>query len=332
MSILSPAVPHTVRIDPNASTADLCRSAIQRLGWTETQEVVADIWVLEGTLSQVLSEAKDRPLGVAVIAIVSPEDGPSAFRLLGGQVDDVIIAPATVDEVEGRLRGRLQDPRAEIRSRTLRMLAHDINNPLTAIRLLAEMLVNEVPEGELKQDLADMLEASDLAASLVESFSALSRLDSPIPDPNVGLLDLNAVLLEASRRPSMKGRITYRPTESPVLVRGDLSALKQAVGDMVLTGRRLSDGKGPFSASVDVEGFTVVVRVCAPGGSIPAEAIPHVRRPFGAVIVRDDKVQVAATGLAHASRTARQHHGSFDIDPHNKMCSLILRLPLADAH
>src|SRR5690606_25946659 len=70
------------------------------------------------------------------------------------------------------------------RASCLRLLVHDLNNPLTAIRILAEMLGEEA-EGEARRDLQDVLEAADLATALVDGLSAVTHLEDGAGDEDL---------------------------------------------------------------------------------------------------------------------------------------------------
>lgn len=305
----------------------LVQGVLRELNWHETREELADLWVLDGPISDIIAQLEHRPEGVATLAIVDSQDRERAFELLGQSLDNVVIMPLHADELRGRLRALMRDPQAGIRSRTLRMFAHDLNNPLTAIRLLSEMLTTEIDDPEIQRDLTDILEASDLAAAHVESLSALGRIGSPNTASPDAEFDLHELLAASCTRPCMRNYVRFQPLDAPVVVRGQVSAIRQAVRDVVLTARRLAEGHDPILATLTVEGIHAVICLEIPRPGLPTEAEAQLRQPFGAVITRERRIQVAATGLAHASRAATQHGGELTFSQDEQKPRICLHLP-----
>ena len=134
---------------------------------------------------------------------------------------------------------RKTGPEIEGLPRLVRLLAHDVNNPLTAVRILAEMNA----EGELAADMHDILEAADLAAALLEAMDALMREDhrrtySFFP------MRLDEVLARVADRPAL-ARIVSTDVPSDLLATGDQSALERALSDVLFNARQLAGG-GPI--------------------------------------------------------------------------------------
>lgn len=317
----------TVRLLGPGRSTELVQGVLRELEWHETRDEVADLWVLDGPITDIIAQLEHRPEGVATLAIVDDQDRDRAFDLLGRALDGVVIMPLHADELRGRLRALMRDPQAGIRSRTLRIFAHDLNNPLTAIRLLSEMLTSEVEDPEIQRDLIDILEASDLAAAHVESLSALSRIESPdaeIPDAEC---DLHALLAASCARPCMRNYIRFQPLGEAVVVRGQVAAIRQAVRDVVLTARRLAEGHDPILATLTLEGPDAVICLEVPQPGLPGWAEAQLRQPFGAVLTRERRIQVAATGLAHASRAASRHGGELTFSKDEQNPKICLHLP-----
>ena len=117
--------------------------------------------------------------------------------------------------------GRSDD---ELRSDCLRLVAHDLNNPLTAIRILAEMLRDEIPDSEMRQDMIDILEAADLAGALMDSMASLVRLEGRDEDFTWFPIDLVEVLRRVVDRPALRRHVRLElPNE--LQLAGDRQAL-----------------------------------------------------------------------------------------------------------
>ena len=95
-------------------------------------------------------------------------------------------------ELEAQLR---QSQKLEAIGRLAGGIAHDFNNILTVIRNYGEMVREELPHGEVRSDMDEVIRASDRASGLTRQLLAFSR--HQIVTPRV--LDLNEVVKNAER-------------------------------------------------------------------------------------------------------------------------------------
>ena len=201
--------------------------------------------------------------------------------------------------------GRSED---ELRADCLRLLAHDLNNPLTAIRILAEMLRDEVTDTEMRQDVIDILEAADLAGALMDGLSSLVRLDGNDDEYTWFPIDLVEVLRLTVDRPALRRHVKLDvPRE--IQMGGDRAALQRAFTDILINARRLVDASVPILVTARENQSAVVVRVHHPGPGIPPAMRDRLFELFGAVELRQNRIPVAAAGLVSAQRVVCAHGG-----------------------
>lgn len=324
---MADVVIHT-EAQPSPQLVDALRQTGLDLVHARTGAEAAPVHVLDLRLADALKVAA-RTSG-SVVAVVDPADHATALQHLGGAFSDVVVRPSIAGELAARVRVAARSSRdGHARSRALRMVAHDVNNPLTAIRLLAEMLTSEVDGPEAQQDMQDILEASDLAAAYVESLSALARLEaiSPTPTPP-GPVDAAAVLAGVLRRPCLRAHVSGHPPDGALVVRADRAALQQAILDLLLTARRLAEGHDACRAGAITHQGSAVISVDAVGASMPEELVHHLFEPYGSAALREAKVQVAPAGLAHAHRFAQRSGGALHLSQGPSGIRLSLTLPL----
>ncbi|MFT7520322.1 MAG: signal transduction histidine kinase [Kiritimatiellia bacterium] len=297
---------------------------------TQTADCAQRVWVLDLPLDKSIELAQSRPPGTVALAIIEEGDRDAAFERLADLFDDVAVIPFSQIELNGRIAAAVRrvPQSASDRSHCTRLLAHDINNPLTAIRLLADMLVGDVQDPQMRRDMEDILEASDLAAAFVESVSTLAKIDLPPARSPLVSVDCCSMLHQAGTRPCMRGHIRLELPPNPVLVRAEEAALKSAVSDMILNARTLTEGRDVFWASVRVEGNQAIVRATSPSKKIPADMTDGLHRPYGVVPLRNARIHVAPTGLAHASSTATRFGGTLRIFSDERGTTFELRLPV----
>jgi K+-sensing histidine kinase KdpD len=192
----------------------------------------------------------------------------------------------------------------------LRMLAHDLGSPLTAIRVLAELLGEDASNDESRQDATDVVEAADLAAALVEGMSSLLKLGVH-EDLTWFPIDLVQVLRLTVDRPALARRVRLNmPRE--LSLNGDRRALQRALTDVLVSGLRLVPSEEMLSLTIEAteEGATITVVHCNIG--VGADELREVFDPAGAIALRRRRVPVAATGLAYAASVFKSHGGGME--------------------
>lgn len=277
-----------------------------------------------------------------VIVVAAPSDREAVVDSMDVVVDDVLFEPLIVAELKGRLGAHLrrhaqlydawrhirkQKELGDQRARALRLVAHDLNNPLTAIRILAEMVAGEVEGDELQRDLADILEGADLAAAIIESMGAMARLEGADEPLTWFPIDLRMVLRHVAKRPALCSFVRLSLPEYPVEVRGDRQALQQALCDILLNARRLVEDRSAVEVRIeqDEKEYRIITRL--KDTSLEEAMSNRLMEIFGAVDVREERIPVAAAGLAFAARTARRHMGRLDLVPVGNDMHIRLGLP-----
>ncbi|MCA9491757.1 MAG: hypothetical protein KC621_17620 [Myxococcales bacterium] len=207
----------------------------------------------------------------------------------------------------------------------MRLLTHDMNNPLTAIRLLAETLRDEVGTAEMRQDILDILEAADMSSALMEGLSSLVRMEREEEDYTWFPINLVGILRSAVDRPALRRQIKLSLPQE-LSMRGDEAGLRRAFTDVLVNARRLVDHKRQVTVSSrDLEAGVLEIRVHHPGAGIPLTLRERLFERFGSVELRQNRVPVLATGLAYARSVIEHHEGEMSFEDAADGTDLVIR-------
>ena len=215
--------------------------------------------------------------------------------------EDAVAASRIDGELVLRVQALIQRIWRPSVARTLRLVAHDLNNPLGAARILAELLQGDLQDPEQRRDAEDLLGAVDHASLQVETLTHALRAADPTRPWRADTIDLGDAVKKAIRRPGLKGA-TLREPVGTASVRADAEALSGALTELVLHGRRLGAGGERCEVVVLAGPARVEVRSARTNSTA---WFPRVLRPDGAAGVREtERIPVAALGLSVCSAFA----------------------------
>ncbi len=211
---------------------------------------------------------------------------------------------AAVNLILARLRQALSTERE-----FLAHAAHELRTPLAAVRLQAQVAVEEPDEAQRKRLFDKMLAGIDRAAHVVSQLLLMARLDSA-PKPEIQALVLRRVIErvkedEAAFAAQNGARIcNLIPVGTKVA--GDPTLLPILVRNLVDNAIRYSPEGTDVEVRARVSGNNVVLRVTDRGAGVPPE---HQARVFDRFVRLASHVQTGSgLGLALVKRVADIHH------------------------
>ncbi|MEX2444994.1 MAG: GNAT family N-acetyltransferase [Alkalispirochaeta sp.] len=160
-------------------------------------------------------------------------------------------------------------------------IAHEINNPLTAISATAEVMLEEAPaDSPLREYIDDILRCSEDAATIIKDLKSYSRRDSGPP----GTTDLREAI-ESALKMAFRGldgsTISVSQTIPEDLeVVGNPNELRQVFLNLFINAIQAMDGKGTLAVEGEVEHSHVRVRVTDSGVGIPEDQLHQLFTPF----------------------------------------------------
>ncbi len=268
-----------------------------------------------------LSAALERVAAEDLDARVHPE-GAREVRRLGEGFNTMAgrLAASRRAEREAREAERRADRdarEAELRiereagwREVARHLAHEIRNPLTAMRYALrriEKRVDAFPEGDREAVAgsvkAILREVGDLAG-MAEQFSQYARK----PEPQLAPLDLVTVAREAAalQEPDCL-RLDLRATALPVL--GDRVLLSRAVQNLIVNAREAGPAGAMVELTAAAEGGRALIEVRDRGAGLPPGDPEDLFAPYVST-----KNRGSGVGLSLVRDVAVEHHGTVTLE------------------
>ncbi|HKK32663.1 MAG TPA: ATP-binding protein [Desulfomicrobiaceae bacterium] len=227
-------------------------------------------------------------------------------------------------------------------------VAHEVNNPLTAISGFSEGLKRRIPQMhqlldniEGGRDLADdiedytltILEECNRCRDIVSNLLSFSRQKSGV----FTLIDLNVVIQETLKlvrriREQSDGRLHLEYAPEPLLIQGDASELKQVILNMVVNAFDAVKGDGDITIRTTscAAGDSALVSIEDTGIGIPETNMDKLFVPFFTTKSAGKGIGI---GLAICYSIIKKHGGQIDVSSQEGCGSIFtIRLPLPEAN
>jgi two-component system phosphate regulon sensor histidine kinase PhoR len=203
-----------------------------------------------------------------------------------------------------------------MRSQLLGTAAHDLKNPLNAIRLGADLLNDAELNEQQRKALNMMQRATDSMTNLITGLLETIRVESTsnFPYEPFQINDLIRRAIEDLRPLSdaRKQQIVYDAPETSVLITGDPNRLNSVMANLLSNAIKFSPEGGKIEVTMRWDDDEVIVNVADDGPGIPEDEIPRIFEHLfrGRITVQDPNNPIDGTGLGLAlAKTIIEQHG-----------------------
>ncbi len=207
-------------------------------------------------------------------------------------------------------------------------IAHELNNPLTGIRSLADILTAEVNEDlQLKSDLKEVSAAAERCQKIIKSLMLFSSDHRKTNKQVVSMkeqVEVSLTLLKSSFR-SLNVSINLENGDDKIFIIPELFI--QVIYNLVQNACQASKEGGALYISTVLQPGVVLFKVKDEGGGIPKEIISEIFTPF---FTTKDKGQGTGLGLSMSQSVVESFGGKIIVSSEEGEGSeFIVRLPRA---
>jgi len=219
----------------------------------------------------------------------------------------------------------------------LAILAHELRNPLAAIRMAMAVLRKSDGEASRVTAMAEIIERQSKQLSrLIDDLLDVSRITRGKVQLKKEYIDLGSVVTEAldgvREECKTKGiRLSVELPEQPITVRADPLRIAQVFGNLFSNASKYSEG-GDVRITIERVNDQAVVRVTDTGIGIPPEQLSRIFDMFMQIKEKGRTASGLGIGLALAKSIVEFHGGTIDAcsEGRGKGSEFVVRLPSVD--
>jgi PAS domain S-box-containing protein len=203
-----------------------------------------------------------------------------------------------------------------MRSQLLGTAAHDLKNPLNAIRLGADLLNDAELSDQQRKALNMMQRATDSMTNLITGLLETIRVEST-SNVSYEAFQINDLIRRAIEdlKPLSDARnqtVEFIQPDESILMMGDTNRLNSVMSNLLSNAIKFSQDGATIKVKVRWDEEEVIVSVIDNGPGIPEDEIPRVFEHLfrGRITVRDPNNPIEGTGLGLAlAKTVIEQHG-----------------------
>lgn len=268
-------------------------------------------------------------LGLGVILLgVSRKQVAQISRTFGFAIDAERHARETSEALVANLQRQ-----ASFRDTFLRMLGHDLRNPLTAVSIAASFALEQPELSEkTRRMLARIGTSGERMGRMVDQLIDLTRarLAEAFPITRARV-DLGAVVLRVieERRQQYRDQLFALTREGDLTLEADEARLEQVLANVLGNAAVHGRAGGEISVAVRGNASRIVVLVRNQGEPIPAAIAAKLFDPFQRGPEDKTRSEALGLGLYISRRIVEAHGGSLRLasDPTSGVTELAIELP-----
>jgi signal transduction histidine kinase len=208
------------------------------------------------------------------------------------------------------------------------VIAHEVKNPLTAVRGAIQVIGNRLPPGSREVNVVtDIIARLDTLNQLVKDLLLFARPPQPRLRPLDVSLVLNATAALLKEDAAHAGvRVTMTGQAPPLMA--DAELLKIVFINLLVNSSQALKGHGDITVTTSAADGECVIVVSDHGPGIPPEARERLFTPFFTT-----KARGTGLGLSTVKRIVEAHHGQIQVESTTSTgqggTTITLHLPLA---
>ncbi|HEU4613264.1 MAG TPA: HAMP domain-containing sensor histidine kinase, partial [Kofleriaceae bacterium] len=197
-------------------------------------------------------------------------------------------------------------------------VAHDLRNPLSALKLAVDVMEPSQPlppEPQLRRTLAIIGRQIDHLDRMVGDFLDMAKIEAGTLELAVGQHDVRTIVQDAVElfAPSARMRFHVTIPDVPAVILCDPVRIGQAVTNLVSNALKYSPPDEPIDIRVAATEHVVTVEVTDRGVGIPREDQNRIFEPFRRGATRNT-VPGTGLGLANVQRIINAHGGRIEVE------------------
>ncbi|MCB0391169.1 MAG: HAMP domain-containing histidine kinase [Bdellovibrionales bacterium] len=190
-------------------------------------------------------------------------------------------------------------------------IAHELNNPLTGIRSLSQLLIHETSrDTQINQDLQEVEKAAARCQKIITNLLEYTKTQQG-DLKKVSLNDVVDKTIPMLKSALRSYNVNIQKSAKPVNVLANEQLLQQVLFNLILNSTQAMDGKGEISVSIEILDNKAMLIVKDTGPGVPQSLQEKVFEPF---FTTKEKGKGTGLGLSMVKKVVESFSGKVQIN------------------
>lgn len=229
---------------------------------------------------------------------------------------DAVSELNEVAEALNDLSWRLADQK-NTQLRFLAGVAHDLKNPLSAIKMSTELLADEHLDPNDRREMVNIISRqTDQLNRMIGDFLDARRVESGHLELKKQPVDLRLTIHDSvvlQKQTSKRHEIIFARPPASIECNCDPTRITQVLNNLLSNAIRYSPSGGEVSVSLSAENNQAVIRVADEGIGISPEDLDKVFEPFRRTRLTKETIPGVGLGLSISKRIIEGHSGTIEV-------------------
>lgn len=217
----------------------------------------------------------------------------------------------------------------------LRVVSHDMRNPLNGIIGVSEILREDVDNEEVRYMLELIEQSGEGLLSLVNDLIELAGVESGSVELKIkenNLIDLIRTSVKLNSPPAVAKKVTIEEPEEehgPVIVKCDKSKIVQLINNLISNAIKFTKSGGTISVKATRDNKEAVLTISDTGIGIPEDVKETMFTKGGKHNIGTDGEKGTGLGMAIVKRIVKLHGGKIEVESElGEGTTFIIRIPV----
>ncbi len=252
----------------------------------------------------------------------APERGPKELETIAKQFNEMAVSLSRQYEKQLSF---------------LASVAHDLRNPLGALKISANLLSSDrtLPPDKVSNLMSVISRQVNALDRMIGDLLDTSQIEAGRLELRITECDLRTVTRDAFdlfNLASNDHQLILKVPDTPALISCDPLRIQQVLNNLISNAIKYSPPETKIELILECCEDEVRFRVSDEGAGIPQEELPYIFEPFRRTAASKDEVPGVGLGLWVAQRIVRRHGGRIHVESQvGKGSTFWVHLPVAEA-
>ncbi len=190
-------------------------------------------------------------------------------------------------------------------------IAHELNNPLTGIRSLSQVLISTIQEQQVKDDLKEIEVAAERCQNIIDNLLSFSNSEETRTKTKVDMSDIVKKTLPILKTAMRDHNVGIELSSEEIMIKVEIQLFQQVIFNLINNACQAMEDGGELVVETSKQGSEAQFLVRDTGPGIPPEILSQIFEPF---FTTKEEGKGTGLGLSMSRSVIESFGGRIEVD------------------